>query len=371
MRSGGLLALTGVLTIGALAITVALGGSTQAAPLELKQVAADAKWLAHLDVDALRQSTVVQHAWQAALARHPDAEAKLAFVRGVLGMDLTKDIHGLTCYGQHLGKPQGVLIIAGQFDPNHLAALATLLPGSTRSDYRDYHLASWTCECHGHSQPAAAVLRSKDQLVIAGSVADLQAALDVLDGKAAGLTGESSLAGNIPPGTSFVLRVQGIKDADFPCHIPVLKHLESLRLVSGEHEGKSFVRSRYVMTDPATVALALEVVEGRKAEAELLLPDELGRKLVAALRPKVDGSTITLLWSAPADEVWEELQKIEKMIAKHRARHKEHHGQQGCGCPLCKMRGTECDKCPLCAGGKSSGKPAEATKKSVPPEEDF
>jgi len=44
----------------------------------------------------------------------------------------------------------------------------------------------------------------------------LKAALDVLDGKAAGLTGESSLAGNIPPGTSFLLRVQGVRTLTSP-----------------------------------------------------------------------------------------------------------------------------------------------------------
>ncbi len=367
MRSGGLLAFTGVLTISVLA----LGSGAHAGPLELKQVAADSKWLAHIDVDAVRQSTVVRNAWRAAVEEHKDADAKLAFVRGVLGMDLTKDIHGLTFYGKEIGKPQGVLIVAGQFAPDRLAALAAVLPGYTGATYGDYAIASWKCDCHGHSGTVAAALHGKDQLVIAGSVDDLKAALDVLDGKAAGLTGDSSLAGNIPPGTSFLLRVQGLKDADIPCKIPVLKQIESFRTVAGEQDGKSFVRSRYIMTDPATAALALEVVEGRKAEAVLLCPDELGRKFMAAIQPKVEGSTITLLWSASADDVWQEVQKIEKLIERHRARHREHHGKEGCGCPLCRMSGTDCGKCPLCSGGKDAGKPADVTENKILPDEDF
>ena len=230
------------------------------------------------------------------MEKHKDAEAKLAFVRGVLGMDLTKDIHGLTFYGKEIGKPQGVLIVAGQFDPERLAALAAVLPGHSVATHGDYKIASWKCQCHGHACTAALVLHGKEQLVMAGSVDDLKGALDVLDGKAASLNSESSLAGNVPPGTSMLLRVQGVKDVDLPCKIPVLKQIDSFRMVAGEQDGRSFVRARYTMTDPATAALALQVVEGRKAETVLLCPDELGRKFMAAINPKVDGSSITLLW---------------------------------------------------------------------------
>ncbi len=44
----------------AFAAVSVLASGAFAAPLELKQVAADAKWLAHLDVDAIRASTVAQ-----------------------------------------------------------------------------------------------------------------------------------------------------------------------------------------------------------------------------------------------------------------------------------------------------------------------
>jgi hypothetical protein len=359
---------------GALAIALStLTGGAMAAPLDLKQVAADSKWLAHVDVDALRASTVVRNAWHAATEKHKDIQAKLILAGGMLGMDLTKDIHGLTFYGKTIGKPQGVVIVAGQFDPTRLAALGAILPGRELATHGDYKIASWKHDCHGHPCTTAGTMRGKDQIVMAGSVDDLKAALDVLDGKAAGLTADSPLAGNAPPGTSFLLRVQGIKDADLPCKIPLVKETESFRMVAGEQNGQSFIRTRHTMTDPSVAALALQVVEGRKAEAALLLPDELGRKFMAAMAPKVEGSTITVLWSASADEVWQEVQKIEKLIEKHRARHKEHSYNQHkghAGCPFCKMGGAESGKCPFCAGA-AGGKPSPGAKKHVSPEEDF
>ena len=106
------------------------------------------------------------------------------------------------------------------------------------------------------------------------------------------------------------------------------------------------------------------------------MPDELGRKFVAAINPKVEGSSITLLWSASADDVWQEVQKIEKLIEKHRARHKEHQAKRGCGCPLCKMGGRHCDKCPtLRTAAKMPANQGTANQgmreEEISPDEDF
>jgi len=56
-----------------LALAAGLGwtASARAEPLDPAQVSAEAKWLAHLDVDAMRASTVVQRAWKKGRARRP------------------------------------------------------------------------------------------------------------------------------------------------------------------------------------------------------------------------------------------------------------------------------------------------------------
>jgi hypothetical protein len=77
------------LLVPACAVGLLLANDVWAAPLELQQIAAEAKWLAHLDLDAVRSSSVVQKAWQKGMEKHKDAENKLAFVRAILGMDPT------------------------------------------------------------------------------------------------------------------------------------------------------------------------------------------------------------------------------------------------------------------------------------------
>ncbi len=351
----------------ALAVVWAAAQGAMAAPLELKQVAADAKWLVHVDLDAVRASTVVQKAWQQAMEKHKDAQNKMNFVTAMLGMDPTKDVHGITSYGRQIGKPAAVTIVAAAFDPQRITTLTGALPGRESSKYGDYEILSWSGKHREHKWSVSATFRGRDQLVLADSVDNLKGGLDVLDGKSAALAPDDALAGNIPAGSTFLLRVQGIAAADLHCAAPVAKHIDSFRLVSGESDGQSFLRARAVMTDADTAAAGLDVLEGWKAQAKLFCPDELGRKLVAALNPKVDGNTLTILWSASADDVWSAVGEIRQAVAKHMARHRAHGGKHGC--PLCRMCGE--GKCPICEGGGKDKDAPRKGKKRAAPEEDF
>ena len=66
-----------------LAVAAVLGfaGLAQASPLDVKQISADAKWAAHLDVDALMASKSMQKVREQILKEHPEAESGLAMIR--------------------------------------------------------------------------------------------------------------------------------------------------------------------------------------------------------------------------------------------------------------------------------------------------
>lgn len=102
----------------AVSLSVMLGFTSQAdtASLASNEVDARAKWLGHIDFDALRASTVVQAAVKKVQERHQEAEQHLAMVRGMIGMDPCQDLHGLTFYGTQLGAPTGVLIVHAKMD---------------------------------------------------------------------------------------------------------------------------------------------------------------------------------------------------------------------------------------------------------------
>ena len=73
-----------VTTMAALLTMAAIG---RAEPLDLKQVAADAKWVAHVHVDALRASVVVQKAYHKCMEMHKEAAEHLDKLPGKIGMD--------------------------------------------------------------------------------------------------------------------------------------------------------------------------------------------------------------------------------------------------------------------------------------------
>lgn len=376
MRSNSLLA-----TISAICV-MTLAAQAAAAPLDLANVAANAKWVAHLDLDAVRDSSVVKRAWEKCLAKHPDAEAKLGMMNAMLGMNPLKDVNGVTCYGAKHGKP-GITVIAGNLNKDRLLGLTKALPGRETKKHGDREIHAWK----KGSKSIAAAFQSDNVLILASSVDEVAAALDVLDGEASALAADGPLGGNIPAGTTFLLRANEIAKADLPCKAPVVKEMQSMRLVVGESEGKSFFRARFQMTNRKTTELGLQAVQGWKAQGNLLCPDELGRKLISALRPKIEDNTLTVLWSASADDVWKAAQQIESVIAKKIARHKKHAAAGGCPlcqscqsgkCPLCSSHGQDCS-CAECKkqqdkklqGKKQQDKKQAKQPKAISPEEDF
>ena len=124
----------------------------RAEPLDLKQVPADAKWLVHVDVDAMRASTLVQKAWPKCMEMHKDAEQRLKSLRDKFGIDVCKDLHGLTAYGKELGKHTGVLIVHAKFDLKLAEATAAKAKDHKVVKFDAYDLHSWTEKHHGHAR---------------------------------------------------------------------------------------------------------------------------------------------------------------------------------------------------------------------------
>ena len=95
-------------TFAALALFAAVG---QAAPLDSKNVAADAKWVVHVDVDAVRDSHVVKKAFETCPLLKNDSGKHFDMIRDKIGVDLRKDLHGITLYGRDTDKTHGVAIV--------------------------------------------------------------------------------------------------------------------------------------------------------------------------------------------------------------------------------------------------------------------
>jgi hypothetical protein len=332
------------LIASAFAALLLLAAVGQAAPLDTKNVAADAKWVVHVDVDVVRDSTVVKRAFETCPLLKNNSGKWFDKIRDKIGVDLRKDLHGITLYGRDTEKTHGVAIVFATVNQKLLLDKAAKAADHKVTKHGAIDIHSWT-EKHGaKSHAAAGAFYKPDVLVFARSVEGVAAAIDVLDGKSPGIADRKSpLAGRVHAGTSFLARAIAIP-ANVRC--PVLKQAESFRVSLGEHDGKSFYRAIVVMKSPEAAAQVKAITDGLKAIVSLKFSDDADiMKLVDGLKATAKDNIVRVRWNASADDVWTVLDKLAKKAAEHM--------KKGGTCPLFKDgKGG----CPFAPGGAKAGK---------------
>jgi hypothetical protein len=223
------------------AIAVGLAaGAALAGPLQPERVASSAKWVAHLDVEAAMKAELVQFVLQ-----QPDVMAKVeaAVKKGMekLGIDPTKDIKSITLYGMGYEKTQAVAIGQGKVDKDKLLALIPK-DGHEQLEYNGVTIHSWPDPKGGTTNGC---FWGDDTVVLAGDVANIKLAIDVLAGKKDNLTkGELAAAlPKAPAGTALTLAARDLESAPKKENDPgvFIHKFNWLSLVAGESEGNGFL----------------------------------------------------------------------------------------------------------------------------------
>jgi hypothetical protein len=271
----------------------------------------------HVDVDAMRHSVVLDKAYKKCLEMHKEAAQHMDKLPGMIGMDPRKDLHGITVYGKELDKRKGVLIVHADVNQKLLKEKAAKAQDHKVNKCGDYEVHSWTMKCHKGTQTAFGAF-FKPNVMVFGSCQDaVEAALAVLAGKSPGITGrDSPLAGRTLPGSMFIARA-GAVDPKTRC--PVLKQADSYRVAAGENDGKSFYRARLNMKTTEAVGQVKAITEGFRAVVSLnkgMDPEVL--KLIDGLKVAGEGKTLTLSWSAKADDVWAAIEKAAKKMGERK-----------------------------------------------------
>jgi hypothetical protein len=314
----------------AMLVVICLSGMTWAAPLDMKQVGADAKWLAHLDVDAIRAASMSKNVHDFIMEKHPEAAEHLEHFKAIWHFSPCEDLFGLTIWGAQLKPDTGVLIVHAKVDRAFLEGKAQEAPEHAETKHGKYTIHSWR-DKHPmgpkHGRMVSGVF-AKDDVIIFGKLDEVKAALDVFDGAKPNLAGKNSvLAAEVPAGATVVARVTDVADVELPCKSPVVKKIDSLSLAWGEKDGQVFMQAKAVVKDTETAEQIKTIVEGFGAMAKMTHGnDPEAMKILNAAKLTVDGTALMLTWSAPADEVWQQMKKAAEM---HKAQMKEwrHHGK--------------------------------------------
>lgn len=341
-------------------VVALLAPVVSAGQLDLGRVPAGAVWLAHADMDAARESSVVRRMYERMVKKHPEIENMAGMVAAMTGMDPRTDVHDATAYGLDTDKRHAVMIVHADVNRGFLEKMVAKARDHETMKHGDYVVHSWKDH---HGKTVFGAFFKDDMLVFAHAADRVKLALDVLDGKAEAADAKSPLAGRTRPGSILVARASQV-DPETKC--PVLREGEGFRVAMGEHDGKSFYRARLEMDSAEAADLAEDVVEGMAATVRLGLGAEPGvRGLVDGLETATKGSICRIAWDASADDVWKTVSaladKIEVKIEAHlKAKRKakacgcEPCGCNDCGKEGCGKEGCESGSCPRAEGSAAA-----------------
>lgn len=283
----------------ALALLACLAAAAVAAPLKPERVAAEAKWVAHFDVDAARSSKVVGALFDECIAGK-QGKGALKWLGERWGFQPQKELHALTLYGIRVAPGQFVAIVDAEMDKESIVDRFRKVSDPQTKEYHSHTIFTWT-ENLGKQKTETSVAFFKPTLAVVASGTELaQQALDVLRGEAAHLKADLPLAADTPPGTVFFARGVDLARNDFDCR--PLDLVWTCEYTAAEHEGQ-WTEKLTMKTASERAAENFEVwFEGILAFAALHFQG--APKVIEVLnRAEIDtdDSTVSVVFETPID----------------------------------------------------------------------
>ncbi len=303
--------------LAASVLALAAVGPLLAGPLDEARLGADAQWIAHVDFDALRAADTVKTFAKPWLAKDR-VQREVTRIRDKIGLDPTKDLHGATFWGTVPKDGRGVVLIEADVDRQRLEAFLAKQPDYEETSYESHVVHAWT---HHHGRRGDVTVHGcfpePGLMVFGRHLGDLQAAVDVIEGRRAKLAaGDSPLAGPVPPGTVVDLRAAGLDEANLPLKSPILRLSKQLRIAVGEHQTTAFVEAHLVARSEQNAEDMRDVVRGAVAFVRLYCNDNQDAlRILEAVQVTAEGATVTFSWQGQAGNV---VRAIGRQIFEHR-----------------------------------------------------
>lgn len=289
----------------------------EAAPLDDTHVAADARWVAHLDCEVLARTQVGRHLleqWMANDAQE-DARASLA----ALGIDVRRDLRAVTAYGTET-EQEGVLLLTIRAPHAQLVARLRDAAGYRALPYGRHTVHTWQGE--GETGRQYGALHGAEHIVLSSSLARTKLALNVLDRDLPGMDQARALRELLPRGRRPALLAASLHMQGLDGRGAVGRELRNARsafIGADEQDGEVTVKVQIDAPDAVLAMQYADVVRGLQAVA--LLTGE-GKPeladLAERLQVRTEGDALRLALVAPAAS-WIAYFEREQRLAAARA----------------------------------------------------
>ena len=250
------------------AAAFAAASPARADPFDPARVPADARYVGHLDMDALRPT----HLWDVIddhLVGNEAFSSKMGLFEQGSGMHFPHDLHDVTIYGKDPGDANAVVVVhATMHRDQFMTALTNFAPNATPDTWGKYDTVSWDDD----NRRMFAAFHDDATLIFARSAANVGWALDTMDAKVPHVAPTDPLAagGAKPPaGSPAVLAYAAAVDpSDLMAHAskrpvnPLLKQVDSNWLTIVERPAAATTRPT---TQPGSPDVAVHVVAVAKS----------------------------------------------------------------------------------------------------------
>lgn len=273
-----------------------------AGPFDGSKVAADAKWVIHLDADAFRKSALGQYAIEKFLK--PKLEENEQFKKLNLSINL-QNISGLTAYGSAFDKnPEGVLVLSTTADVKKDLDTLVGMAALSENEKKDVVML----------QEKPFLLYSiKDQIFVAPGVANsvliaksremLEQGREVALGKGDNLSKTKGL-NDYPAANAksfLMVMAEGFNDIEgIPPQAHVLREAKGARLLLGESDENLFLNLVFKAKDESASTKIQQIFQGIVALVSLSQPDKELTELANNSKIASAGSNVSVELKVPA-----------------------------------------------------------------------
>ena len=258
--------------------SMAIAAACRAAPFDPAAVPADARYVLHVDMDALRPTQL----WAAIDDRLVGNEAfgaKMGLFEQGTGMHFPRDLHAVTVYGRAAGDDAAVIVIRAKMNRSQFMAALQFADHYAADTYGKYDVASWDDD----QRPMFGAFHDDATLIFTRSADLLHAALDVMDGRLPHVAPADPLAAGAKPPAPVYVAATDLPALARPggAPNPIVKQIDHAWLTVNERAAST--------TRPATApasadALLHLAVTAKSADAaQQLLTSATGLRAVVGL----------------------------------------------------------------------------------------
>jgi len=295
-----------------------ISSAGQAAPFDPKTVSSDAKWVVHIDVDAMSKTDT----WKLV---QPKLENNAKYAKGkrdierVGQLKLPDDLHDVTLFGPTVGEKEAVVIIRANVNPERLKTLVSLNETYSASTVGGHQLHSWDDK----GKTMFSGFAGDGRIVIGQSKDEVVAALDTIAGKLDPL--KNAVLAPQQTNAGMLVYVAGDQLGEIgqqAARSPMIQKLKSAWITVTEDPIKGLkVKSQIVADDEKTATNVKGTIDGLKAAVSFAGQDDPDALLVSEavldLTATATGNNIDIDWNVPIQNVSDLLERATGDIQKN------------------------------------------------------